>query len=143
MSTISPASKEEQQIALQLLQTANLPVEDINKNVLLYLLKEDGSSIGTIGMEHDGRTALLRSLSVEPSKRGKGYGEELVAFLEATAREKGILAIYLLTTTATRFFLKRGYAIINRSEAPAFIQQTSEFVSICPSSATVMKKELA
>lgn len=143
MPTILPASKEEQQTVLQLLQATNLPVEDINENVLLYTLKEEGKIIGTIGMEHDGATALLRSLSIAQTKRKKGHGERLVAFLEAAAKEKGIGAIYLLTTTAAQFFANRGYVTVNRSEAPAFIRQTPEFSSICPSSATVMKKELA
>jgi amino-acid N-acetyltransferase len=142
MSIILPVSKEEQQAVLQHLQTASLPVEDISENVLLYVLKDGRTIIGTIGMEHDGNTALLRSLSVEHSKRQSGYGEQLVTFLERAAKEKGICAIYLLTTTAASFFERRGYVVINRSEAPAFIGQTSEFASICPSSATLMKKEI-
>ena len=60
MSIILPVSKEEQQPALQHLQTASLPVEDISENGLLYTLKDGHTIIGTIVMEHDGDTALLK-----------------------------------------------------------------------------------
>ena len=143
MSTIQPISINTRSEAIQLLQKANLPFEDINDHVSFYALTEKETIIGTIGLEYDETTALLRSLSVELTERGKGHGENLVQFIEKEAQAKGIQTIYLLTTTAANFFGKRGYATISRAEVPAFIQQTSEFRSVCPSSAIVMKKQLA
>ena len=143
MSTIQPVSINTGSEAIQLLQKGNLPFEDINDHVSIYALTENETIIGTIGLEHDETTALLRSLSVETTERAKGHGENLVQFIEKEALAKGIHTIYLLTTTAANFFGKRGYVTISRSEVPAFIQQTSEFTSVCPSSAIVMKKQLA
>jgi amino-acid N-acetyltransferase len=126
---------------LNLLSKANLPVKDINENIEFFELKEDGQTIGTIGLEHDGMVGLLRSLSVDEAVRDKGHGEQLVQFLEKAAKEKGIKTLYLLTTTAAPFFAKRGYQVVQRSEVPAFIRSTSEFASVCHASATLMKKD--
>jgi amino-acid N-acetyltransferase len=140
--TVSPVSPAMQQTAIDLLVKANLPVSDINEQTELFELKTETRTIGTIGLEHDGSVGLLRSLSVEESSRGKGHGEQLVQFLEERAKERGINTLYLLTTTAARFFSKRGYQTISREEVPLFIRQTSEFSAVCPASSTVMKKEL-
>lgn len=141
--TVSPVLKENRRTVIELLAKANLPVEDIQEHTELFVLKNEAETIGTIGLEHDGTVGLLRSLSVEQGKRGRGYGEQLVLFLEEKAKEKGIRSLYLLTTTAAHFFSKRGYLTVSRSEVPLFIQQTSEFRLTCPASATVMKKDLS
>jgi amino-acid N-acetyltransferase len=108
----------------------------------LFAAQIDNEVAGTIGWQTDGASGLLRSLSVKETIRGKGYGEALVNFLEAHAKQKGVRSLYLLTTTAAPFFSKRGYKTIARTKTPVFIQQTSEFTSLCPASATMMKKEL-
>ena len=141
--TIAPVSKSSYGTAIDLLAKASLPVEDLKEQTEIFVLTNGKETIGTVGLEHDGTVGLLRSLSVEENQRGSGNGEQLVRFLESTAKQKGIQTLFLLTTTAAAFFAKHGYQIISRSELPLFIQQTSEFRSTCPASATVMKKELA
>ena len=141
--SISRIAKATQGAAIGLLQKASLPVEDIGARTELYELTTDEGIVGTIGLEHDGTVGLLRSLSVAEDKRAQGYGEQLVRFLEVTAKQKGVQTLFLLTTTAASFFLKHGYQTVSRSEVPLFIQQTSEFRSTCPASATVMKKKLS
>ena len=140
--TIIPVVEQSKSDVLFLLQKANLPVANIDSKVELFQLREGDRVIGTIGLESDGACGLLRSLSVAEAQRGKGYGEQLVHFIESTAKGRGLQTMYLLTTTAASFFAKKGYEIIPRSEVPLFIQQTSEFSSVCPSSATIMKKHL-
>lgn len=140
--TVSPVSTTTYDSAIDLLVRANLPVQDISGHTELFELKAETEIIGTIGLEHDGTVGLLRSLSVQEGSRGKGYGEQLVNFLEETAKAKGIEVMYLLTTTAAAFFSKRGYQTISRTEVPLFVQQTTEFSSVCPSTATIMKKQL-
>lgn len=139
---ITLLSKSERSAALALLQAAGLPVADISENTTLYTATAGGQTVGTIGLEADGATGLLRSLSVAEAFRGKGSGGALVDFLEAAAKENGIQTFYLLTTTAAPFFAKHGYSIVSRTNVPPFIQQTSEFASVCPASATIMKKDL-
>ena len=69
-------------------------------------------------------------------------GSRLVAHAERHARDQGVQSLYLLTTTAEKFFLRRGYARIPREEAPAAIKGTKEFSGICPASSAFMVKQL-
>ena len=140
--TINPVLPTQKEEAIALLQKANLPVEDIQEQVALYTLNETDTPIGTVGLEHEGDVGLLRSLSINEGNRSKGYGDQLVQFIESVAKEKGVQTMYLLTTTAVGFFAKRGYEVTQRTEVPAFIRQTSEFSAVCPSTAIIMKKVL-
>ena len=81
-------------------------------------------------------------MSVDENKRSKGYGKTLVDFIENFASGEGVKNIYLLTTTAESFFSRNGYITIDRNTVPEFIRQSTEFSSVCPSSAVVMKKTL-
>jgi amino-acid N-acetyltransferase len=121
----------------------DLPTADVASNLdWFYVGYVDGEPIGVGGIEPNGSVGLLRSVVVTSSVRGRGYGGALTDALEARARRDGIETLYLLTTTADQFFEARGYTKLERAEAPRSIQRTSEFESLCPESATCMKKSL-
>jgi amino-acid N-acetyltransferase len=128
----------------KLLSESSLPIEDITAQHLKHFFG-CGSGLeleGLVGLELYGEVALLRSLAVASSRRGSGVGSGLVAHAELHAREQGVQSLYLLTTTAEKFFLRRGYARIPRDEAPAAIKGTKEFSGICPTSSAFMVKYL-
>jgi amino-acid N-acetyltransferase len=79
---------------------------------------------------------------VKKGLQGNGLGKFIIAGLEKVSKQKRIDCLYLLTTTAEDFFNKEGYEVINRDDVPESIKNTSEFSSVCPSSAIVMKKVL-
>ena len=56
--------------------------------------------------------------------------------------EESIDDLYLLTTTAEKYFLKFGFNKIEKISAPELIKQTEEFKSICPESAVFMHKHI-
>ncbi|RMH68300.1 MAG: GNAT family N-acetyltransferase [Gemmatimonadetes bacterium] len=129
----------------QLLRDAGLPYEDLTPLHLdhFFVAGENGAILGTVGLEIcDTHHALLRSLVVSPGARERGLGTQLVNTVEQYARRKGISYVFLLTTTASAFFAKHGYALIPREDAPDAVQQTAEFKNICPSSARCMFKRL-
>ena len=97
---------------------------------------------GIVGLELYESVALLRSLAVSSECRGRGCGTALVAQAELFARSQGAREIYLLTTTTERFFERLGYARVQREAAPAAIQQTQEFSTLCSSSSALMVKRL-
>lgn len=97
---------------------------------------------GVVGVELHGTDALLRSLAVAQSARGRGCGSALVAEAERYARTRGVTRMYLLTATAEPFFQKRGYARTPRESAPESLRTTREFAALCPASATFMLKAL-
>lgn len=136
-------SKPLKQEVISLLKLNELPVSDIDDSKILFALVDDGQVIGTGGLEFFSDCALLRSLSVKEDWQGKGLGKFITRELEKICREKEIAIIYLLTTTAKDFFTRQGYLAIDRNEAPLSIKNTSEFSSVCSSSATLMKKEIS
>ena len=127
-----------------LLQSQQLPVEDIDNHISFLLTRNTADRVvGCCGLEFYSSVGLLRSLAVDPAFQGKGLGKQLVQQTLEMAEKKGLEEVYLLTTTAADFFPKLGFNPINRAEVPVVIQQTPEYAQLCPDSAVVMKLELA
>ena len=133
-------SEGERDAIIALLRKLNLPTSDINDDIQLYLLQDGEKTIGTAGLKIFEDCALLRSVSVATEQQGKGYGKIINEQIEMYAKESGIKCLYLITTSAKAFFDQLGYGIIERNVAPEPVKQTTEFSSLCPSSAVVMKK---
>ena len=128
-----------------LLKLVNLPIEGIEEQFSNYFVLEDNNDaniIGSIGLEIYNSFGLLRSLAILPNHQYKNFGSSLVKVIEDFARSCAVKEIFLLTDTATNFFLKHGYLTIDRKQVPIEIQASREFASICPQSATVMKKKI-
>lgn len=128
---------------LSILQANDLPVSDLDADKKLFMLKQNDAIIGTAGLEMFEDCALLRSICIVKKEQGKGFGKKITHELEEIAKQNGINRLFLLTTTAKNFFFKEGYEIIQRTDVPASIKASSEFESVCPSSAVVMQKRLS
>lgn len=107
-----------------------------------------GELVAVAGLERCGHRddcglALLRSVAVRPEWRRHGLGHALVERVVEEAERRGLQALYLLTTTAERYFPRFGFQAVARDRVPAEVQATEEFSSACPASATVMARPLA
>jgi amino-acid N-acetyltransferase len=128
----------------RLLTSSELPIDGVREAIGTFIVAESGGAlVGVAGIELCGEHALLRSVAVTPEWRSKGLGRELVTRVIADAESRGIHALYLLTTTAERYFPSFGFEQIARNEVPASVQATREFQGACPASATVMRRALA
>ena len=130
---------------VSLLAECGLPVSDISSSqppVFFGMRFEVGLS-AVVGLEVFGSVGLLRSLAVAPAYRGRGLGVELVAFAERHAASCGISDLFLLTTTASDFFVHLGFVPADRASAPAAIQATSQFSGLCPASSAFLRKSVA
>ncbi|CAN7773101.1 arsenic resistance N-acetyltransferase ArsN2 [Caballeronia sp. LjRoot31] len=128
-----------------LLRANDLPVEDISKTLIKGFLVAEGASgsvIGIGGLEQLGSSVLLRSLAVAPEARGIGIARALVARLEDNARSCGRQDVWLLTTTAERFFERAGYERVNREDVPSEVRLCRQFAALCPSTASCMRKRI-
>jgi amino-acid N-acetyltransferase len=105
--------------------------------------KVDAEVVGTVALEACGRSALLRSLAVAPDRRGRSLGRALCEKIVSQARLRGIEQLYLLTTDAERYFAAIGFERIERTGAPAQIQATTQFRSLCPKTAVCMARHIA
>jgi N-acetylglutamate synthase-like GNAT family acetyltransferase/SAM-dependent methyltransferase len=123
-----------------LLEAADLPA-DYAEEALSdgYVVAESaGALIAAAGVEVHGEHGLLRSVVVAPDARGRGIGETLVRDRIEWARARSLRSLYLLTTTAPDFFARLGFARVSRESAPPAVQASSEFATICPSTAITM-----
>lgn len=143
---IHPASAEYLASVQALLRKGHLPYVDLtDAHMADFLLARDagGTLKGCVGLERFGTAGLLRSLAVEASTRGTGVGQLLLNRLLAHASATGLLQVYLLTTTAETFFTSRGFTPCSRANAPADMQRSAEFASLCPASATCLFLDLS
>jgi amino-acid N-acetyltransferase len=126
-----------------LLEGSGLPVAGLPPALGdFYVAEHQGRVVGAIGLERYGRAALLRSAVVAPALRGSGIGEALVRRILEHARERGITEVFLLTTTAERYFPRFGFTQVTRGEVPRAVQDSIEFRDVCPASAVVMRADL-
>nr|WP_232380621.1 arsenic resistance N-acetyltransferase ArsN2 [Leptospira ainlahdjerensis] len=129
---------------LTLLLDQGLPVEDLkNQDLDQFIGYGNESELrAVIGLELHGKFALLRSLAVGDGFQKNGLGTELVQKIEEQGRRLAVETLFLLTTTAKEFFLKLGYHEMERDSLPEEIKRTEEFVSLCPASSSILKKDL-
>jgi N-acetylglutamate synthase-like GNAT family acetyltransferase len=127
------------------LTKAGLPTEDVAEPDRLFWRFEtpEDVPVGFGGLEVHGKHALLRSVVTLPPLRKRGNGRAIIAALEAEAALRGCRDIFLLTRGSTDFFARLGYAPCDRRKVPQAIRDTTEFIALCPGSASVMVKRLA
>ena len=125
-----------------LLASCGLPFADLDQVPIFLVEVVDGKLQGAVGLEVYQQFALLRSLAVDEALRGAGLGTALVQAAETQAAEAGVEEVFLLTTTAPRFFERLGYETTSRAGAPEVIRTTREFSALCPDTASLMFKRL-
>lgn len=142
---IRPACAEDFPAIMALLKAAVLPTDDLNEAMSgRFVVATAGDRlVGVCGLEVFGEAGLPRSLAVELEWRGNGLGERLVAENERRARDTGVRALYLLTTTAQAYLQRLGYEDVARDTVPAAIAAHPQFRGLCPASAKCMRKILA
>lgn len=129
-------------IARQMLFDAGLPIEDVTIEHLALVAEKEGVVCGLVGLEQFEQLGLLRSLVIAEEYRSGGLGRLLVEALEQLATDSNISELWLLTIDADGWFARLGYTEQARELAPAAIQKTEEFSSLCPGDAVLMKKSL-
>jgi amino-acid N-acetyltransferase len=126
-----------------LLLAENLPTEDLTiAPLLVYGMEVNGQLLAIGALENYGTYALLRSVAVAKNNQKQGIGKQLVTFLENQARKLNIEGLYLLTTTADRYFRQLKYHEIKREDFPMELQSSAEFSHLCPASAFCLFKKL-
>jgi len=81
---------------------------------------------------------LVRSVVVDPESRGQGLGQFLIETIKASTNRD----LYLLTESATEYFLKQGFESIDRALAPPALRASEEFRCLCGESAAFMRRSV-
>lgn len=139
--SLRPAAAADVDRLTSLLARNDLPTADVAAKIeCFWLAYDDRSLVGVGGLERRGQHALVRSVVVVESMRGEGYGQRLLAAIEARASTRGVTDLYLLTTTAAGFFERLGFQRLSRETAPRPIRETEQFETLCPETAVCMRK---
>jgi amino-acid N-acetyltransferase len=139
---LRPAELGDRRYIKRLLKHNDLPIADLSENwSCFYVCETETERIGVCGLKQYHEVGLIRSVVIEESARGNGYGTRVCNKLLARARSVGISTVYLLTTTADEFFERLSFERIARETTPPSIQSTSEFSDLCPAIAACIKRE--
>jgi amino-acid N-acetyltransferase len=140
---IESATERDLPEILALLERLHLPLAGVDDHLPTMLVARDGGQIvGTAALELYADGALLRSVAVEPRQQGRQLGHQLTDAALHLATGRGVTTVFLLTTTAERFFPRFGFEQIGREQVPPSVRASVEFQSACPASAIVMRKRL-
>ena len=140
---IRRAKAEDIDKVAELLSAAKLPLAGVSECIERFFVADaSGTIVGSVGIEKHGNYGLLRSAAVSEALRGRGVGRRLVDEAIDDARDEGIRALYLLTTTAQDYFPEFGFERIDRELVPPELNASAELQGACPSSATVMRMGL-
>jgi amino-acid N-acetyltransferase len=108
----------------------------------MLVARENSQIVGSAALEVYADGALLRSVAVDARQQGRHVGHQLTEAALQLARAHGARAVFLLTTTAEKFFPRFGFEQIARDDVPPSVQASVEFTGACPTSAIVMRKRL-
>ncbi|HAA14869.1 MAG TPA: GNAT family N-acetyltransferase [Cytophagales bacterium] len=136
---LTPLSADYYPDIYRLLEANDLPNEDIDEIEITFwgvLLEE--RVVAVIGLQIYGDAGLLRSLAVDANHRNQSWAEDLIKELLKHCQILHLETIYLLTTTAKKYFQRKGFMEISREHVPGEIKKSTEFTELCPQDATAM-----
>jgi amino-acid N-acetyltransferase len=140
--TISKAIPGDVDVVEALLEREQLPLDGLRRADVVLVARSGNRIVGSAALEFYDEGALLRSVVVDAEHRGAGIGAALTRTAIDLATRRGVLALYLLTTAAERFFPHFGFEIVDRADVPLGVTASEEFTRACPSTAIVMRKFL-
>lgn len=73
---------------------------------------------------------------------GRRLVEQVLEQVLEQASDEGIEELFLLTTTAEKYFPRFGFSSTSRSAVPTAIKASAEFQGACPDSAVVMTRRV-
>jgi amino-acid N-acetyltransferase len=140
---IAPMTDADTPAVLVLLEQSGLLTSGVRENTAGFLvLRSNGKLVGSAGVETYTKLGLLRGVAVDRAARRQGIGTALVQRILSRAAVDRLSALYLLTTSAARYFERFGFEVSSRDDAPDGIRESWEFRSGCPATATLMRRRI-
>lgn len=123
-----------------LLEQCGLPFADCREQLENFIGIFDDQRLLAVGAtQSQARTALLRSIAVDPESRGQGLAQRMTRHLLESLRARKVTRVYLLTETAETYFAQFGFRSVDRNSVPEFIKATRQFALLCPADTGAMR----
>src|SRR5438105_2286936 len=127
MATLRRATDRDWTAIENLLTEAKLPLDGARESLDDFVVAEDeGRIVGCAAMERYDGVALVRSVAILESFRGRRIGEQLVKTILLDAKRDKLQSLWLLTTTAATWFPRFGFAASTRDEVPESLRASAE-----------------
>jgi amino-acid N-acetyltransferase len=138
---VTAATQNDLSAIKTLLEANHLPTAGVDEHWSAFVVARDGEAIaGCGGLELYPDAALIRSIAVDADYRSRGIGDLIV---RALVDRIGKRDLYLLTTTAEKYFARRGFEKIARDSVHPQLSASREFQDACPASAIAMRRVTA
>ena len=128
--TLRPATPADLSAVIALIEAGHMPTWDTEEHLRNFVVAEqDGRIVGCGGFEAylGGKTALVRSMSVDESLRGSGLGTRILDWVVERARSEGLTNFYLFTMTARDFYVKFGWVDTTLDDFPEAARDATQY----------------
>jgi len=140
---VKEARRDDFPAIARLLVARGLPTDGVEDHLGNFLVAGEGGALhGCAGFERYGEMGLLRSVAVAVPFAGRGLGHALVEAVVTRAGKQGVGALFLLTTTAEKYFSRLGFEVIDQDALPVALGASAELRGACPASAVAMRRVL-
>jgi N-acetylglutamate synthase-like GNAT family acetyltransferase len=110
------------EVVREMLTRAGMMTDGIEWPAACYIVAYIGDeTVGVVGVESKIDAALIRSLYVDESTRGRGIGAALIAAARKAAHTRGARHLYLFSTDAGEFFERHGFKRVAVDDAIAAV----------------------
>ena len=131
MLQLTPAAPQDVDELTEFLRVADLTLSGLDSPaVQLWIARDDDSGrvVGSTGFERspDHRHVLIRSVAVDPAKRGRGWGLQLARFALDRAAESGAERAWLFSRRSGPFWQQLGFTSADRDELAQALASTHQ-----------------
>jgi amino-acid N-acetyltransferase len=135
---LRPATPADQPALERLLSAAKLPLDGL-ADTRLFVMEDDDGLVGAIGYERHGDLGLLRSLVVDPDRRGAGLGAFLLESGLLEMRKAGLREAYGLTETIAPWLERLGWEELAQADLPTALRASKELQGACAETAKAFR----
>lgn len=125
--SVTPAPAADFEVIEAFLDREHLPLAGLRDYPQhMFVARAGNRIVGYASLELYGDVALLRSVAVDAEYRGSGIGGDLTRAALRLAERRAVSTVYLLTTTAERFFPRFAFEMVDRADVPPAVRMSAE-----------------
>jgi N-acetylglutamate synthase-like GNAT family acetyltransferase len=96
---------------------------EIGDGVCFWGIEDENALVGVMGIQDKGEVALIRHAYVRTDKRNRGFGTQLLRYLETTTEKPVLIGTWTAAVWAVTFYQKNGYRLLPTDEKNSLLKQ--------------------